>query len=237
MTLRSRIATLLLLSLALTIPAFAAKRRAAAETPLVTVTGTITDETTGAPVAFAEVRNADRTVNSDAQGKYELQVSTNRPTQILVSRSGYETKTLNVTLTGAQTVNAALKSGALVQVKMVDGATYSLDYDVTQFAYSIPFSDYGKSDFANLCKADAAEYRPLKGVIKKITGPAVKGPTSCCSNGQGLKAQLLLKSGETSEVTFADSCFGYDVVLVGRDHTTGAFRYLSWTKVAEAVFP
>ncbi|HET7436504.1 MAG TPA: carboxypeptidase regulatory-like domain-containing protein [Thermoanaerobaculia bacterium] len=238
MTFRPRIAVTLLLSLALTIPAMAAKRRAGNETPIVTIHGTVTDENTGQPVAFAELANADRSAITDAQGKFTLRVSSGRPTQIIVTRSGYETKIMSLTAAEGQTVAATLKTGAVVLVKMIDGTNYSLDFDVTQFAYAIPFSDYGKSDFANLCTATTEQYRPLKTEIKKVTGPAVSSPGSCCSpSGNALKAKFELKNGTTTDAYFADNCFGYDVLLLGRDHTTGKFRYLSWTKIAEAVFP
>jgi hypothetical protein len=46
-----------------------------------------------------------------------------------------------------------------------------------------------------------------------------------------------MKSGETSQVYFNDSCFGNEVDFIGRERSTGQWLYFNFTNIAEIDFP
>jgi hypothetical protein len=102
----------------------------------------------------------------------------------------------------------------------------------------VPFSGYVRDDAGKFCKGDGSEFHPNKSTIKRFIGPAVAGQNdACCKDKQTLKARIELKTGEQSDVYFADACFGYEVDFIGRDHTAGEFVYLKFTDISEIVFP
>ena len=46
-----------------------------------------------------------------------------------------------------------------------------------------------------------------------------------------------MKSGERLQVTFTDSCAGYDMAIIGRDHVTAQAVSVSLADVSEIDFP
>lgn len=229
------------LAVVVSIPLFAAtpaKRRSVGPLPDATLTGTVVDDATGAPVVAADVTYADRTTTTDTQGKFTLVVPGGRPTTLSVRRSGYDPATANVTPGGTSSVTIRVKGRATVRVRTTNNTTYNLDYESAQFAYTVPFSGYAKSDAGNFCKPDGSEYKPDKSLIARVVGPATETTFSaCCKIGPVRTAQLELKDGSKTQVYFVDSCFGFQVNFLGRDHVSGQFVYLDFKDVAEIVFP
>ena len=43
--------------------------------------------------------------------------------------------------------------------------------------------------------------------------------------------------GETTQLFFQDSCFGFSMDFLGRDHATAQFVYLKFAEIAEIVLP
>ncbi|HVR37986.1 MAG TPA: carboxypeptidase regulatory-like domain-containing protein [Thermoanaerobaculia bacterium] len=221
------------------LPVVAAPKRRAIE-PLgeATLSGVVTDQTTGGVVVAADVVNGVHATQTDGQGKFTLKVPAGRPTPVVVSRSGYETSTTNVTASGTQNVAIQLKGKPTVSLKTSTNTTVQLDFESAQFAYTVPFSGYVKTDEGNFCASDGSEFKPHKSTIAKISGPATNATSAtCCKLGPVKTVSVQLKSGTTVQSNFVDSCFGFDVVFLGRNHTTGQFEFFNFTNIAEIVFP
>lgn len=229
-----------LLALTFALPSFAAggKRRAVVPTaPPITgkVSGTVTDAANARPVVFATVVAGDRSTSTDSLGKFELDVPGG--TTLTVTRSGYlpasrlianGTTTVAITMTGVPTI----------RLKTATNKEYELDMEDAEFAYAVPFSGYVRSDLGKFCKPDGSEYKPNKTTIKRFIGPAVASTSdACCKDKSVLKARLELKTGEQTDVFFSDSCFGYEVDFIARDHYAGAFVFLKFNDISEIVFP
>jgi hypothetical protein len=125
-----------------------------------------------------------------------------------------------------------------VTVKLTSGVMSSLDAETVQFAYVLPFATPQGSDTASFCRADGTAWTPDRSEFAQIIGPAKKATSApCCKLGPVLAIDVKMKSGESATVNFADSCFGYDIVLAGRDHETAQYVYYKFTDVAAVGFP
>lgn len=236
------------IALLISIPSFAApsRRRAAApvaDVPptLATLTGTVTDADSGAPVVFADVNANTGHAVTDAAGKFAFNVlSAPKDVTVTVSRSGYETvsRTVSVVVGSKNVLDLKLKGKPTVTLRESDGTTHSLDADSVQFAYLIPLSGYAPAQYANFCKTDGTTYNPPREDFVRITGPAKSVNFSpCCTIGPVMSITVQTKSAGSQNVYFVDSCYGYEVDLIGRDHVSGSFTYYNFAKIAEVVFP
>lgn len=245
MTFRShnpRVLAIALLTLALAVPSFAAGQKRRSVTPsapaaLVKLSGTVVDAGNNSrPVVFATVSGPESSTSTDQSGKFELEIRVGAP--LTVTRSGYQTVTRPVPA-NATTIQIQMTGLPTIRVKTVTNREYDLDTDSSEFAYLVPFSGYVRSDSGKFCKPDGTEYKPNKSLIKRFIGPAVASTNEpCCKDGKSiLKARLELKSGEQTDVYFADSCFGYEVDFIGRDHFGGEFVFLKFNDITEIVFP
>ncbi len=238
----TNITKLVLFSLLLTssLPLAAATRRRAVQlVPGVetTVTGVVTDSSTHAVIVQAEIAAGRLKVTTDKDGKYTITLPTGKTTVLNVNRSGYEAATLSVTPSGPTTLNTSLKPTATVRVITTGGATYELDRESAQFAYALPFAGYAKSDSGNFCLADGTTYAPVAADLAKVIGPATSGTATPCCKNPVMSITLEKKSGERVQAAFVDSCPGYEVDFIGRDHTSAQYRYLRFTEIAQIVFP
>ncbi|WP_376776355.1 S8 family serine peptidase [Allocatelliglobosispora scoriae] len=93
--------------------------------PSGTVTGTVTDTTTGTPIAGATVSSGSRTATTAANGTYSLVLSAG-PQPVTAAKFGYHSQTVTVTVVDASSVtqNFALLSAPSVTVsgKVTDGS-------------------------------------------------------------------------------------------------------------------
>ena len=102
----------------------------------------------------------------------------------------------------------------------------------------MPFSGYYDNEYDDFCKADGTQVQIDRTQMKKITGPGtLVSVGNCCGDRQVEKVNLLLKNGQTFDATFSDSCQGYTIDLIGREHGTGQFVYIHFSDIAEVVFP
>ena len=135
-------------------------------------------------------------------------------------------------------VDWVLSANPSITVKTSAGETFDLDYDTSKFAYTIVFSGIIKDDNANLCKPDGSKVTPNKSEFSKIIGPGTTGNfPACCTLGPVTTVNAEFKSGEKTKVYFNDSCFGYEAEFLGRERSTGVFRYFAFKDVAEIDFP
>jgi len=240
MTHKLRTLAICLFALTLALPTFAAggKRRSVVPTapPVITkVVGTVTDAGNGRPIVFATVSAGELATTTDAAGKFELEVPGG--TVLTITRSGYQTVQKTVP-NGAKTLSVTMSGLPTIHVKTTTKREYDLDTDSSEFAYLVPFSGYVKSDEGKFCKPNGDEFKPSKSIIKRFIGPATTSTSdACCKDKTPLKARVELKSGEQTDVFFSDSCFGYEVDFIGRDHFGGDFVFLKFTDIAEITFP
>lgn len=236
-----RIIAAILALLILTVPMQADRRRAVKHGASLTafITGTVLDNVTGQPVRSATVTLGTKSDTTNSTGKYSLWNATVTSTSVIqVSRTGYATKSIPFTTGGEHVVDVRLDPLPTVSVRTTDGVTRQLDFDSIEFGYVVPFSGYIADAAEDFCKSDGTTVSVNRSEIKRITGPAVAVQNAgCCPNGNVLRVTLELKNGTTETVYFSDSCAGYTIDLIGRNHVTGVFEYLRFPNIEEIVFP
>ena len=204
--------------------------------PPVAITGVVKDASNGLPVQLATASYGDQTTRTNANGEFVLSLPTGTPVTVAIQHPAFLPFTKTVTAQSGTKIDFGLTGQPSVTVKTTTGATYIVDIGTSQFAYAMPFSGYVPSDNANLCKPDGSEFTPSKTEFKKITGPATSSTLAACCEGPLLVATAELKSGATTQVFFRDSCHGTEVDFLGREKSTGLFRYVKFTEVAEITF-
>jgi hypothetical protein len=238
--LRSIIAASLVATI-LAVPAFAQKRRAAAHPTakdkfVVTVTGTVVDDVTGLPVRNAIVTATFEGV-TDAAGKFRLRnVTAYGAIQIKVERTGYVTATKTLRINETPELNFRLTPTQTVSVLRTDGTTVLLDIESVRFGHSALFSGY--VEINEVCRVDGTRMPLDFTKMSRVTGPGgLVGSGPCCDK-EIARIPLTLKSGETFDIYFIDSCD--DKVkpdFSGREHVGGDYAFIAITDIAEIAFP
>jgi len=246
----------LLLILMLASTAFAApeatsnKVRAVQPLPEILFFGRIMDGLTGTPVVAAEVTNGKRVVLTDGAGYFTMSLPANRNATLTISRSGYEPVTQTVQVIDnssgvivspavpAPPVPFTMTPKAPITVRQTNGTTSTIDAETFLFGYVLPFASPVTSQSASLCRTDGAPFVPDRSEFARIIGPATRTRNSaCCTLGDVLAVTVEMKSGERLQVSFTDSCAGYEMAIIGRDHVTAQPVSLSLANVSEVVFP
>ncbi|HUP62275.1 MAG TPA: carboxypeptidase-like regulatory domain-containing protein [Thermoanaerobaculia bacterium] len=223
------------------IPVAAQKRRAvrhpSAGTPFqATVTGSVLDAATEAPVRSATVKFAGRTEVTNDQGTFTFVNATGfGAAAVTVSRSGYQEATQTVSTAGTHTLTFRLVSKPTVTVRLTNGSTRTVDYEESSFGYSQLFGGYIAVD--SFCRPDGSQVVLTTAQMKRLVGPATQATVTACCNFPVEKVRLELRSGETADMSSAASCAGYTIDFIARDHSGGQFTYTKLTDVAEIVFP
>jgi hypothetical protein len=234
-----------ILTIAAALPALAQKHRAVRHPsppgPVLTVTatGTILDAVTGQPVAFADVRLGNRRDTADRQGKFSIRSTTLYGSgEITAARSGYSPASQTITTTGPQEVTLRLQPTPTVTLRLVNGTQKQIDYESVEFGYVPPFSSYHKNEMDDFCKTDGTAVTLHRTQFSRITGPAMSESfAGCCSTGTVQRINAVLRTGESLPLYFTDSCLGYSIDFIGRDHVTGDYTYTKFSDVAEIIFP
>lgn len=234
--------------LAAALPSSAAVKRRSVRHPSVgpaftaTIRGTVVDATSNLPVAFANIQVLNTKITTSREGTFEIAELNGNGTNVpvIASRSGYNPSTLTISGAGTHTLNFRLESRPTVSVRMIDGTTYQLDDDSIKTGYVILFSGYVSTTDPSFCKADGTQTQVNVSQLKKIVGPAANITNSACCAREGAQLQrvnVTLKSGESADWTFKDSCVGYTTDLLGRNHSTGDQVSLKFSEIAEVTFP
>lgn len=241
----SRKIALALIALLLAVPALAAGKRRAAAHPTnpageSAIRGTVLDNATNQPVVGAAVSVqglSNKSDSTDAQGRYEIKRVSPGSYTLSISRTGYEPKTVSVNVTTAgATADVKLVSKATVSVRLTSGQVLQLDTETVEFAFLVPFSGYARSEYANFCR-NGQQFNPDRTEIKRINSITTTTNGDCCKDNPVVKATVQLRTGEVTDVFFSDSCPGYEVDFIGRDHTSGQYTYLKFVEIAEITFP
>jgi hypothetical protein len=246
----------LLLILTIGASAFAApeaasnKVRAVQPLPEILFFGRIMDGLTGTPVVSAEVTNGNRNVLTDAAGYFTMSLPANRNATLIIHRTGYEpaTQTVNVVDNSAGVIVSpavpappvpfTLTPKPTITVRQTNGASATIDPETFLFGYVLPFASPVTSQAASLCRTDGAPFAPDRADFARIVGPATRvRESACCTLGDVLAVTVEMKTGERLQVSFTDSCAGYDMIVVGKDHVTAQPVSVSLANVSEIVFP
>ncbi len=195
------------------------------------------DAANGLPVQLATASYGDQTGHTNANGEFILTLPTGTPVTVSIQHLGFLPFQKSVTAQSGVKLDFGLTEQPSVTIKTTTATTYIVDIGTAQFAYAMPFSSYVPSDNANFCKPDGSEFTPSKTEFRKIVGPATSSTLASCCEGPLLTASAELKSGVTTPVFFKDSCHGTDVVFLGREKSTGLFRYVKFNDIAEIDFP
>ncbi|HJQ36219.1 MAG TPA: carboxypeptidase-like regulatory domain-containing protein [Thermoanaerobaculia bacterium] len=233
---------MILVAVLLSLPLFAAARMRSALPDLgpaaqVSLKGTVTDAVTGLPVAYATITVANRSVITSSLGKFSLKpVNTPGDINVTAGRTGYSSSTIRLTGIGTQEVNFRLQSRPTASLKKVDGTTLDVDDDSVKFGYIVPFMNYQTSTGNLFCMNGATQTRVAMADITRVTASGTSVPGSCCQR-PGARVLLELRDGTLNDATFVDSCFGYTVDVIARNHSTGEYVYVPFSEVSEIDFP
>lgn len=217
-------------------PLFAADthRRAVAHPvpTTVTISGTVTDATTGLPLAGATVTSGQMSVITDDKGHYSLTCLLG--TDATASRAGYVSVKKPVSGT---TIDFALPQTPSVTVKLTNGQTVVLDFVTTKFGF-VELLQYASGPALTLCKTGTPDWQPDKSEFQRIIGPAHSVSNSaCCDRGPVMAIDVEMKSGEKTTAYLNDSCFGYVVDILGIERSSATAKFIHLSDVAEVDFP
>jgi len=205
--------------------------------PAIPVTGVVKDASNGLPVQLATAAYGEQTAHTNANGEFTLNLPTGSPVTVSIQHPGFLPFNKAVTAQAGVKSQFALTGLPSVTVKTTTGTTYIVDIGTAQFAYAMPFSSYVPTDNANFCKPDGSEFTPNKSEFRKIVGPATPTTLAACCEGSLLTANVEMKSGTTTPVFFKDSCHGTEVDFYGREKSTGTYRFVKFSDIAEIDFP
>jgi hypothetical protein len=243
--LRRLSAAALVFTFVLSVPTYAQKRRSVAHRvrPVSvsgTVTGTVLDAVTNAPVIGLTVTIGNRSGGTDAQGKFEVRNATGEGSLILkAERSGYVPATITIGPNDPKDITIRLTPTPTVTLRRTNGQTVQIDTESIKFGYSVPFTGVIEADFEDFCTADGTKVTYSNAQMKRLVGPPTKiSGSPCCSSGNATRMNVTLRTGESADLVFVDSCEDRNQVEVGgRNHVTGVFERVYLTEVAEIVFP
>lgn len=232
-------------ALLLTVPAFAQKRRAVQHPSppdpgmSITVTGKVLDAVTGAPVVFASVQVGNRSDRTDTTGAFQLTTTIYGQADLTVQRSGYTVLTQPISGPGPHALTLRVQPTPTVKLRLVDGTEHDVDNESVEFGYVPPFSSYIKNDHDDFCKPDGTTLVLNRTQFSRITGPATNETAGACCGGTGTpqKINATLKSGEVTPLYFTDSCGGYSIDFIARDHVSGRMIFAKFSNIAEIIFP
>lgn len=237
---------LMAVTLCLSVPAQAGKRRASStrspgpQFTIEEITGQVLDSVTNQPVVSASVSAGNRRDTTDAEGRFELKnVRGDGYLLFEVDRSGYQPYSAQFKPNDPRTVTIRVVPTKTATIRKTNGETLVVDMESVKFGYPVPFSGYREAESDDFCTLNGAKHYIHRAQMAKLTGPAtlVSGG-ACCESGNARKMTLTLKSGQTMEVIFTDTCEErYQVDIGARLHTQGTFVHVPIADIAEVVFP
>ena len=243
--LRRFLATALLVTLALAVPA-SAKRRSVAhrvlpsEFTVALINGVVLDAVTSQPVVGVEMNAADLKFDAtDTQGRFDLRnVSSRGEIVVKATRSGYQPFAISLKPGDPTTLTIRLTPTPTTTIRLTNGDVKNFDTESVKFGYPV-FTGYVESESEDFCKVtDSTKLTINKSQMARLVGPAQTVAAGACCTGNAQKMTLTLKNGEVMDVIFIDTCQErYKVDVSGRNHVRGDFEHILITDTAEIVFP
>lgn len=243
--LRQPLAAALLVTLALAVPASAAKRRSVAhrtlpaEFTVALINGVVLDAVTDQPVVGVEMNAGIRFDATDTQGRFDLKNVTGRGEIVVTAqRSGYQPFSTRIRPNDPTTLTIRMTPTPTTTVRLTSGEVKTLDTESIKFGYPL-FTGYIESEAEDFCKVtDSTKLNIHRSRMARLAGPAQTVEAGNCCTGNAQKMTLTLKTGEVMDVIFTDTCQErYKVDIGGREHVSGQFVHLLITDIAEVVFP
>jgi hypothetical protein len=204
------------------------------------LSGQVLDSATGQPVISASVFGGNRTDVTDTQGRFDLKAITGFGSlTIQVERSGYQPFSATFKPGDPTPLAVRLAPTTTVTIRKTNGETLQVDMESLKFGYPVPFSGYRDAESDDFCTIDGQKLYIHRAQMTKLVGPAVMvAGGACCTSGNAAKMTLTLKTGQTMDVLFTDTCEDrYKVDIGARVHSTGLFVHVPITDIAEMIFP
>jgi hypothetical protein len=234
-----------LVAMLVALPSFAAPKRRSVAHPSAgtafqaTVKGVVLDALTNLPVVNANVTFGNGVDTTTSTGAFQIANATafGASAAVTVTRSGYQPATATVSGAGTHNITIRMNSRPTVTVRLANGPARVVDLEEARFAYAPLFSGYVTTE--TMCRADGTTFKPTFAQIRRVIGPAVNAANPACCEHQrdAQRVTLELRTGEFVDATFSDSCFGYTIDFVAREHNSGQFVFSKLTEVTEIVFP
>lgn len=238
--LRNSVTAMILATLMVAPAGFSATKKRAARTGSsaeASLSGKITDEAAGTGISGALVSTQGQSQVTTADGTYRLPVLRGGTSTVTIERFGFFTQTRSVELVaGSNTLNVSLSASPRVTVTTVGNQTILLVADTVMFS-SNPGGLLSPRDSPAVTVCGSSSAAPVtydRSEISIITGPAVAS-TGCCAIGQ--QVGFVLKNSQKFDATFAESCVGYTLDLMGRNVVDGKSMYLSFKNILRVQFP
>lgn len=204
------------------------------------ISGTVVDDVTGQPIAAIRVSAGNKSDTTETDGKFKLKNVTSYQGKfgLEASRTGYTTQRVEIT-EPSTTLVIRVRPTPTVTLRKTNGANLQIDYESVVFGYPIPFSGYVSGPSDDFCRPNGSAVTIDRSQVRRFVGPAtLVTQASCCQSHQVLKVNVELKTGETTDVFFADSCSGIaSIDFIGRNHVTGVMEYTPFKDITEIVFP
>lgn len=204
------------------------------------ISGQVLDNVTSQPIVGVTVVGGNRVDITDAQGRFDLKNVTGQGSITLIAeRSGYQPYNSQYKSTDPTTLAIRLVPTKTVTIRQTNGTVLEVDLESLKFGYPVPFSGYRESESEDFCTVDGNKLYVHRSQMAKVIGPAaIVAGGACCTQGNAAKMTLTLKTGQTMDVIFTDSCDErYKVDVGARQHVNGQFVHILITDIAEIVFP
>jgi len=204
------------------------------------LSGQVLDSVTGQPVIAAAVFGGNRTDVTDTQGRFDLKAITGFGSlTIQVERSGYQAFASTFKPGDPTPLAIRLVPTSTATIRKTNGETLQVDIESLKFGYPVPFSGYRDDESEDFCTVDGHKLTIHRAQMARLIGPAaIVAGGACCTEGNAAKMTLTLKTGQTMDVLFTDTCQErYKVDIGARVHTTGLFVHVPVTDIAEVIFP
>ncbi len=235
-----RLAAGVVLALTLVTPSFAQRHRTVKRfnAEAASLTGTVIDSVTRAPLADAFVRVGTKGLATAADGKFSFSDLTANSFTVKVTRWGYADHEQVVTLVaGANQLDVALQPGPIVTVRAKNGTTYPLDFATLEFGYVVAFVGWRSAPAFHLCLPSGEEKTVTTAEMKSVTFPGVRTETtSCCSLAPGAVARIRLKDDTVVDATIKEACNGSEFYVRGKNRTTGLDEAIKIADVESVTF-
>ena len=230
--------SVLFLCLAVVLPAEAAQRNRIANRGHAVLNGRVLDATTGAGVVLVEVEGGSFYARTDNAGRFTLQLPIGTAITFTMKRTGYETRSETVTITGRTDREFRLTSRPTARIVTTGGVTHHVDADSVEFGWAVPFSGYRRDRFAQMCRPGGGEFKLDRDDVRRVEGPATSvTDAACCANTPLTAAVVEMKNGERQTAYFVESCRSAVMEVIARDHVTYNLVFVPLRELQEVVMP
>ncbi|HEX6179532.1 MAG TPA: hypothetical protein VF057_14305 [Thermoanaerobaculia bacterium] len=228
----------LFLSLVVSLPAVAAQRSRITNRGYAVLNGKVVDATGGAGVFQVEVEGGNFFARTDNSGRFTLELPIGTAITFTMKRTGYETLTEKITLSGRTDREFRLTARPTARIVTTSGVNYHVDADSVEFGWAVPFSGYRRDRSAQMCRPGGGEFKLDRDDVRRVEGPATSvTDAACCANNPLTGAVFEMKNGERQTAYFLESCKSAVMEVIARDHATYNLVFVPLRELQEVVMP